>query len=348
MIFGNGVGGFSAVRWIQLLSCTPDCVFTAVSGADVRAGALANADLYIAPGGSSSKQAATLGATGCSNLVEFVRNGGGYFGTCAGCYLALSPAAKDRPNAGRLCFVPYCPERKGYRGGAHLKIRFTEDAKLFGLTPGAERVVRYHGGPVLLDSNPIPGADIHTVAEYACAGVFAADSLKKPIMSGTPAIIAGTFGKGRLVCTSPHPESFLHTQDMIRGGLKYITGRLFEADFPQRTRGDLSVGFHGFNLGKDGAMLASSLFREPTLDIRPVDGENIGYGELEHCDALVLCHPEEKIYTPFVRAFAKNGGQIFVLASRPKGSFVPDGLPNVTVFQDADSLRAGLINAAKN
>ena len=38
MIFGNGVGGFSAVRWIQLLSCTPDCVFTAVSGADVRAG----------------------------------------------------------------------------------------------------------------------------------------------------------------------------------------------------------------------------------------------------------------------------------------------------------------------
>ena len=348
MIFGNGVGGFSAVRWIQLLSCTPDCVFTAVSGADVRAGALANADLYIAPGGSSSKQATTLGATGCSNLVEFVRNGGGYFGTCAGCYLALSPAAKDRPNAGRLCFVPYCPERKGYRGGAHLKIRFTEDAKLFGLTPGAERVVRYHGGPVLLDSNPIPGADIHTVAEYACAGVFAADSLKKPIMSGTPAIIAGTFGKGRLVCTSPHPESFLHTQDMIRGGLKYITGRLFEADFPQRTRGDLSVGFHGFNLGKDGAMLASSLFREPTLDIRPVDGENIGYGELEHCDALVLCHPEEKIYTPFVRAFAKNGGRIFVLASRPKGAFVPDGLPNVTVFQNADSLRAGIINAAKN
>ena len=347
MIFDNGVGGFSAVRWIQLLSCTPDCVFTAVNGADVRAGALAGCDLYIAPGGGASKQGRSLGPAGCSNLVEFVRNGGGYFGTCAGCYLALSRTAKDRPNAGRLDLAPYHSQKTPYRGGAQLKIRFTEHAGLLGFDPGVERTLRYHGGPVLLASKPIPGADIHAIANFACDGVFAGDPLKKPVMARTPAIIAGTFGKGRIVATSPHPESFLHTQDMIRGGLKYITGRSFEADFPQRTRGDLSVGFHGFNLGKDGAMLASSLFREPTLDIRPVDGENIGYGELEHCDALVLCHPEEKIYTPFVRAFAKNGGQIFVLASRPKGAFVPDGLPNVTVFQDADSLRVGLINAAK-
>ena len=95
-------------------------------------------------------------------------------------------------------------------------------------------------------------------------------------------------------------------------------------------------------------MLVSSLFREPSLDIRPVDGENIGYGELEHCDALVLCRPEEKIYTPFVREFAKNGGRIFVLASKPKRAFVPDGIPNITVFLDADSLRTGLLNASKN
>jgi hypothetical protein len=163
-------------------------------------------------------------------------------------------------------------------------------------------------------------------------------------MAGSPAIIAGTFGKGRIVATSPHPESFLHTQDMIRGGLRYITGRPFTADFPQRTRGDLSVAFHGFNLGKDGAMLASSLFHERSLDIRPVDGELIGYGELEHCDALVLCHPEEKIYTPFIREFAKNGGLIFVLASKPKKAFVPKGLPNITVCKDAKELRKALVN----
>ena len=348
MIFDNGVGGFSAVRWIQLLSCTPDCVFTAVNGADVRAGALAGCDLYVAPGGGASKQAGALGPVGCSNLVEFVRNGGGFFGTCAGCYLALSRTAKDRPNAGRLNLAPYRSQKTPYRGGAHLKIRFTEHAELLGFKPGYECKLRYHGGPVLLKNDAIEGADIHAVANYACDGVFAGDPLKKPSMAGTPAIIAGTFGKGRVVATSPHPESFLHTQDMIRGGLKYISGRPFEADFPQRTRGNLSVGFHGFNLGKDGAMLASRLFNEPSLDIRPVDGEKIGHGELEHCDALVLCHPEEKIYTPLVREFAKNGGKIFVLASRPKKASVPDGLPNAIICKDADALRTALLSAPRN
>ena len=347
MIYDKGVGGFSAVRWIQLLSCTPDCVFTAVSGADVRSGALANADLYIAPGGGSSKQAGSLGPIGCSNLVEFVRNGGGYFGTCAGCYLALARTAKDRPNAGRLNLVPYRSQKTPYRGGSLLKIRFSEHAGLLGFKPGDERILRYHGGPVLLENDPIPDANIHAIADFACDGVFANDSLTKPVMARTPAIVAGTLGRGRLVCTSPHPESFLHTQDMIRGGLKYITGRAFEADFPQRTRGNLSVGFHGFNLGKDGAMLASNLFHEPSLDIRPVDNEAISYGELEHCDALVLCHPEEKIYTPFIRDFAKNGGRIFILASRPKKDFVPKDLPNTIICKTADVLRAALIKAAK-
>ena len=348
MIFDNGVGGFSAVRWIELLSCTPDCVFTAVNGADVRAGALADCDLYIAPGGGASKQAGSLGRAGCSNLVEFVRNGGGFFGTCAGCYLALSRTAKDRPNAGRLNLVPYRSQKTTYRGGAQLKIRFTEHAGLLGFKPGDERTLRYHGGPVLLKNSAIEIADIRAVANYACDGVFATNSLKKPVMAGSPAIIAGTFGKGRIVATSPHPESFLHTQDMIRGGLKYITGRSFEADFPQRTRGNLSVAFHGFNLGKSGAMLASGLFHEPSLDIRPVDGEAIGYGELEHCDALVLCHPEEKIYTPFIREFAKNGGRIFVLDSKPKKAFVPKDLPNITVCKDAKILRTALVDASRN
>lgn len=348
MIFDNGVGGFSSVRWIQLLSCTPDCVFTAVNGTDVRAGALAHADLYVAPGGGASRQAGSLGPAGCSNLVEFVRNGGGYFGTCAGCYLALSRTAKDRLNAGRLGLVPYRSQKTPYRGGAQLKIRFTEHAGLFGFTPGDVRTLRYHGGPVLLKGDLIPDANIYSIADYACDGVFANDPKKKPVMARTPAIVAGTFGKGRLVCTSPHPESFLHTQDMIRGGLKYITGRTFEADFPQRTRGNLTVGFHGYCLGKDGAMLASGLFHEPSLDVRPVDGEAISYGELEHCDALVLCHPDEKIYTPFIHEFAKNGGRIFILASRPKKAFVPDGLQNASVFKTAEALRKALLDAAKN
>jgi hypothetical protein len=61
----------------------------------------------------------------------------------------------------------------------------------------------------------------------------------------------------------------------------------------------------------------------------------------------VLCHPEKKIYTPFIHAFAKNGGRIFVLGLKSKMAFVPEGLPNVAVYEDAEALRKALINTDK-
>ena len=345
--FDDGAGGCAALRWVKLLSLSPDCAFTAVDAADVRAGALANADLYVAPGGSSSTQAKTLQPAGCSNLVAFVRNGGGYFGTCAGYYLAMSHAQGEKKSRGRIGMLPYEAQQSPYRGGAELLIRFTDKAGLLGLKPGSLRTVRYHGGPVPLPHAPVPGADIHEIATYACDGVYAFSTNTAPVMAGHPAVVAGTFGKGRLVCTSPHPESYTHTQDIIRGGLRYITGRAFRADYPQRTRGNLSVGFVGSRIRKDGAMLAARLYREPSLDLRAVAGETINYGELEHCDALVLPHPGKKSVTPLIRAFAENGGRIFAFGRPAELANLPKDVPNVVACKDATALRDALIAYAR-
>ena len=345
--FDNGAGGCAALRWVKLLSLSPDCAFTAVDAADVRAGALANADLYIAPGGGSSTQAKTLQPLGCSNLVAFVRNGGGYFGTCAGNYLAMSYAPNEKKGRGRIGMLPYEAQQSPYRGGAELLIRFTDKAGMLGLKPKSLRTVRYHGGPVPLPHAPIPGADIHEIATYACDGVYAFNTNTAPTMAGRPAVIAGTLDKGRIVCTSPHPESYTHTQDIIRGGLKYITGRDFLADYPQRTRGNLSVGFLGARIHKDGAMLVAQLYREPSLDLRAVAGETINYGELEHCDALVMPHPGKKSVTPLIRAFAKNGGRIFAFGSKDELATLPKDLPNVTACSDTAALRDALLAYAR-
>ena len=338
--FDIGAGGAAAVRWIKMLSLSPDCEFFPVSAADVRNGALKNADLYVAPGGDSGTQADVLKECGRSNVVEFVRGGGGYFGTCAGLYLILSRAADDK--FVRLGMLPYVRQRSHYRGGADLTIKFTKDAGLFGLKPGVERTVRYHGGPVLLPSKPVPGADMHEIALYACDGVYASNTSKKPVMAHTPAIVAGTFGKGRVAGTSPHPESYVNTQDIIRGGLKYVTGREIKAEYPQRTRGNLSVGFHGANIRKDGATLAARLFREPSLDVRAV-GEDVNFGALEHCDVLVMCHPSKKHVTSLVRDFAANGGTLLLLGSEKEFANVPSDWPNVVKCRDVDSARASLL-----
>ncbi|MBP5509288.1 MAG: hypothetical protein J6Z49_00045 [Kiritimatiellae bacterium] len=337
--FDAGASGCAAMRWIKLLSLSPDCAFTAVNGADVRNGALANADLYIAPGGLSSTQYKMLEPSGCSNLVAFVRNGGGYFGTCAGCYLAMTRGKQEKPSSGRVGMLPYQPQKTPYRGGAELKIRFTDKAELFGFKPGETRIVRYHGGPVLLPFEGNSEAVVHPVATYACEGVFAYNAAKGLSMADTPALVAGTFGKGRIAVSSPHPESYTHTQDIIRGGLRYITGRSFESEYPQRTRGNLSVGMLASRLGKDGAMLVAQLYREPSIDLRAVAAETIRQGTLEHCDVFVLCHPLKDTFSSYITAFARNGGRLIVFEPNPSKTNVPEGLPNVTVCRDPEDVR---------
>ena len=149
-------------------------------------------------------------------------------------------------------------------------------------------------------------------------------------MAKHPAVLAGTLDKGRIVAVSPHPENWRNTQKIILGGLKYLTGREFSPEFPQRTRGNLSTGIVPVNLGADGARLVADLLSKPSLDVRPADGELISYGELEHLDALVLVHPGKKTLSRAMRRFAENGGRIFAygteaelknLAGLPDGTY---------------------------
>jgi len=342
--YDDGVGGCAAIRWLKLLSLSPECECTPVSAADVRNGALKNADIYIAPGGMSTTQSKMLQKTGRANLIEFIRNGGGYFGTCAGLYLALSD---NTTNKWHLGLLPYISQTCPYRGGAELNIKFTDKAGMFGMKPDDIRTVRYHGGPVLLPSAPVPGADIHPIALYDCDGVYSFSTNTTPVMANTPAIVGGTFGKGRVAGTSPHPESYTHTQDIIRGGLKYITnGRNIEADYPQRTRGNLSVCFHASALHKDGAMLVQQLFREPSIDLRAVATETINQGELEHCDVLVLAHPGKARFTRRICDFARNGGVIVAFGTEKELGNVPKDLPNVVKCTSADAARKAIVGGS--
>ena len=341
-----GASGCGAVRWIKLLSLSPDCDLKVVDAEEVRAGALDGMELYVAPGGMSSTQMKTLQPVGCSNLVAYVRGGGGYFGSCAGCYLALSQGESPK-TSGRLGMMPYKAQISPYRGGCdHLAIKFTEHAELFGLKPNSVREVRYHGGPVPIPCEAVPGADIRVVATFACDGVYAYNTNTAPVMANFPAVLAGTFGKGRIVGISPHPESYTHTHDIIRGGLTYITGREIRAEYPQRTRGNLSVGFLSGSLRKDSAELVARLYREPALDLRAVADETIGYGELEHCDALVVPHPAKSKWTRLIRAFAGNGGRIFTFGTAAELATIPADLPNVTTCADTGAIRDALVNFA--
>ena len=48
---------------------------------------------------------------------------------------------------------------------------------------------------------------------------------QKGTMVGTPAIIAAEYGKGRVLCISPHPESSVALHEMVRRGLFWAGDR---------------------------------------------------------------------------------------------------------------------------
>ncbi|MCR5414987.1 MAG: hypothetical protein K6F50_09730 [Kiritimatiellae bacterium] len=343
---GFGAAGASSLKLAKLVSLSPGCEYAAVDADDVRSGALKDFDVYIAPGGHAGDQGDALGPEGLTNIAEFVRSGGGYLGACAGCYMALTRSDTDSPKATRLGFVPYCAQKEPYRGGAELDIRSTDHAPLLGLKPDECRAVHYHGGPVLLPAEGAETSPVKTVATFDCVGVYAHDDAKEPVMTHKSAIVAGPFGDGKVVAISPHPEAYDNTQDMIRGALGYLTGREFKPEYPQRRRGSLSVGFQSSRPGKEGAMFAMRLLREPSLDVRLLDNDGIAKGGLEHCDVLVIAHPKKKRFTEFVRLFAANGGKIVVFGSDKELGKVPDDVPNVEKFRDGEAALNHLLSLA--
>ena len=100
----SGARNAGVFRWLELTTRAKNVVATPVDGEAIRRGALDAADVLVMPGGSSIVESRTLGAEGAAKLKKFVKNGGGYVGTCAGCSL-LMQSSKCHPNM--LNMIPY-------------------------------------------------------------------------------------------------------------------------------------------------------------------------------------------------------------------------------------------------
>src|SRR5581483_229736 len=84
-LYGGGGAPFNHAG--ILAACGFPAVF--LSDADVRAGGLADVDVFVMPGGGERAmfgQLEPLGEAGCRAIAEWVRAGGMYVGCCAGSY----------------------------------------------------------------------------------------------------------------------------------------------------------------------------------------------------------------------------------------------------------------------
>ena len=192
-----------------------------VCSLDVNGGVLSQFDVVLHPGGSGSGQANSLGESGRAKEIDFIRDGGGYLGVCAGGYLA----ACNYQWSLAILDARTIDTKNGHwrRGRAQLEIELTAAGLgLFGdRDPNFD--VKYANGPIYAPGERDEIPDYETLALYR--GEVADNGTSKGVMPGTPALIRGPFGEGRAVAFSPHPEDSESVQHFIRDAVIWASGR---------------------------------------------------------------------------------------------------------------------------
>ena len=210
----KGARGGGVLQLARLLHHSPQIDMVLLKGEDLRKGKLKGLDMVVMPGGSSQLEMESMGPAGVKALQDFVRNGGAYVGICAGFHITL-----NRPERAQLFPYTYIREAVGARGDVQIDLN-KEGAKLLGVKPG-KRMVRYSRGPIAKAAQWSKGS-CKTYAHYTSS----LSPLGRAGVSffGTPALIGGTYGKGKVIATSFHPEYMLSTHELFVGCVYAVTG----------------------------------------------------------------------------------------------------------------------------
>ena len=279
-----GCRGGGVIHLAQLLKSSPDVACDFLDSADVLSGRLGSYDVLVMPGGSGYDRYTQLKEAGFEKIRKYIREGGKYYGICAGIALAFNDPK-------RLRLIPYsrekCPVRGGYSAAVKLNKRAQE---LLGI-PASTRYFRFHDGPLPVKGSPVPDSEYEVLATFD-SHVMQKGKTSQP-MHGLPAMIYGRYGKGKVFVTVIHPEYFPSTHDVLGAGFKPLVGRAITFTYPKRPVRPFRVAFYSSEIDRAGGARrvvedALELAARPGVDVAFVSGEQIAQGALDHADALVI------------------------------------------------------------
>ncbi|NCZ96732.1 biofilm PGA synthesis protein PgaC [bacterium] len=206
---------------------------------DIRNGVLTNLDVLIMPGGSGSKQATNLETTGREAIQQFVKHGGGYVGICAGAYLASS----HYPWSLHIINAQVIDRQHWARGKGNVILTFSELGQKALGHPEKEVEVYYGQGPLYGrgTNDALPPYEELAVYKTEVAKENVPEGVPMGVMPGTTAIARTEYGKGRVICYSPHPEKpFQPVYHLIENGVRWAAGKepipVSEAEWQQRPK----------------------------------------------------------------------------------------------------------------
>ncbi|MFN7138169.1 MAG: BPL-N domain-containing protein [Limisphaerales bacterium] len=195
---GAGAKGIQNVQ--RQLTETGEMEVTLVKGKEIASGVLSGFDVVVFTGGSGSKQGNALGEEGRANVRKFVDAGGGYVGICAGAYLACTGFSW-----GVGVLDAKTVDSRWRRGSGEVKVEITPAGEEVTGLPAKVHKIRYANGPILMPHGKEKIPPYEAVAFFRTE--LAKNNTPEGIMINSPAIARGVYGKGRVVVSSPHPES---------------------------------------------------------------------------------------------------------------------------------------------
>ena len=214
---GPGADYWGGLRHAKLASHIAGAKVFRINAKMVGEGMLDQTDVLVVPGGKATVMLRNMGADVRRRIAAFVRNGGGFIGTCAGCYVATGPIRGHRD---RLGLIPFTSG--AYGGGVDMPVEFTQEAqKLCGLKAKIQPIA-FHGGPVLDRARPVKDTDVRVIAYYRPN--FGPKS-RFARMANRPAIVAGRCGKGHVFASAVHPEKDPKDHYVLRAAYNYVLQR---------------------------------------------------------------------------------------------------------------------------
>lgn len=213
-IYGGHGGTGSVFELYRLANRSPEVELVNFGPEQAQEGSIfSTLDMVSMPGGSSVNELASLGEAGQSNLVSYIRNGGLYYGTCAGSHLIL----EDELNI------------SGYQRASYLDAQDMFDIALneegrreLGLDTEVWNM-RYNRGPFITNGVPVAGADLRPWGVYT--NTLQVSKTGNHLMDGKYAVLAGSYCQGRILVVASHPESNYQNFPFIRQSWRWLSGR---------------------------------------------------------------------------------------------------------------------------
>lgn len=216
----DGIGGAGPRNLERIAAAEIDDVgIYRVCGEDIREGALGPAATSIFPGGSGGGIGNGLQEQGREMLREYITAGGGYIGVCAGAYFAGSGLGHY------LHAIDLRHSQPWRRGGGMIEIELTPEGKaLFG-NDATVLKTRFNNGPVFLPEDQDGGGDPNfvTLATFKTPSTDNSGVVREE-MVGQSAIGSLTYGDGRMLIISPHPESHVEHHAFVARAIKWTMG----------------------------------------------------------------------------------------------------------------------------